>query len=155
MISVHEPKAIVVDYAGFAKLVPYAIKTLRTMRSKGLLPPSHKLGGKRLWLVEDIRLWAEWGFPAEAEFVARMADAATNPAESTCITRSTSLAANAMSLVRASSKALRRWLSPNRSQAACTANASRIETTITTPSTANRGHGNSGLMVTSRQFVAF
>lgn len=64
-----ESKAIVVDYAGFARLVPYAVRTLRTMRSKGLLPPAHKLGGKRLWLVADIQRWAEMKFPTEAEFV--------------------------------------------------------------------------------------
>ncbi len=69
-----EPKAIAVDYLGFARLVPFATRTLRSMCSKGLLPPSHKLGGKRLWLVADVERWAEWGFPGEAEFVARQAD---------------------------------------------------------------------------------
>ena len=67
-----EPTQLAVDIKGIAKLVPFAIRTLRRMDSGGKLPRGFKVGGRKLWRVSDLRLWCEWGFPDRTEFEARL-----------------------------------------------------------------------------------
>jgi predicted DNA-binding transcriptional regulator AlpA len=39
------------------------------LQKEGKIPPSFKVGGARLWRVEDLRLWVQWGFPELDDFV--------------------------------------------------------------------------------------
>ncbi len=55
-----------------AKMVPFAVRTLRRMDTSGRLPLGFKVGGRKLWRLSDLQLWSEWGFPDRAEFEARM-----------------------------------------------------------------------------------
>ena len=65
-----EPLAV--DIKGIAKLVPFAIRTLRRMDASGKLPKGFKVGGRKLWRMSDLRLWCEWGFPDRTELKARL-----------------------------------------------------------------------------------
>ena len=55
-----------------AKMVPFAVRTLRRMDAAGKLPRGFKVGGRKLWRSSDLRLWAEWGFPERGQFELRL-----------------------------------------------------------------------------------
>lgn len=75
-VTTYEPERLAVDVQQMAQMVPFSIRTLRRMDSAGKLPRGFKLGGRKLWRVSDLRLWAEWGFPGRQEFEARLKDQA-------------------------------------------------------------------------------
>ena len=74
--TTQQPGQLAVDARGMSKLVPFSVRTLRRMDSAGTLPKGHKVGGKKLWRVSDLTLWAKLGFPDRAEFEARMSNIA-------------------------------------------------------------------------------
>ncbi|MCZ6653037.1 MAG: hypothetical protein O7D91_08415 [Planctomycetota bacterium] len=67
-----QPEQLAVDVRGIARLLPFAIRTLRRMDAAGKLPRGFKVGGRKLWRVSDLRLWTEWGFPDREGFEARL-----------------------------------------------------------------------------------
>lgn len=74
---VEEPGAatiepLAVDIKQLAKIVPFAVRTLRRMDASGKLPRGFKVGGRKVWRLSDIRLWCEWGFPPRAVFEERL-----------------------------------------------------------------------------------
>ena len=70
--SKQQPDRLAIDVRGIAKLVPFAVRTLRRMDSGGKLPRGFKVGGRKLWRVSDLLLWSEWGFPDRGEFELRL-----------------------------------------------------------------------------------
>lgn len=48
------------------------LRTWRGYDSAGKIPRGRFIGGRKLWLVEHLKLWAEWGFPCREDFEARM-----------------------------------------------------------------------------------
>ena len=70
--TTQQPAQLAVDVRQMAKMVPFAIRTLRRMDSAGKLPLGFKVGGRKLWRLSDLRLWCEWGFPDRTEFEARL-----------------------------------------------------------------------------------
>ncbi len=67
-----QPELLAVDVRGIARLLPFAIRTLRRMDAAGKLPRGFKVGGRKLWRFSDLRLWCEWGFPERLEFESRL-----------------------------------------------------------------------------------
>lgn len=65
-----QPERLAVDVRQMAKMVPFSIRTLRRMDSAGKMPKGHRVGGKKLWRVGDLVLWARLGFPDREEFEA-------------------------------------------------------------------------------------
>lgn len=61
---------IALDAAGVSRLFPFGIRTWRRMDAAGKCPRGHKVGQKRLWLVADLKRWAEFGFPTRDDFEA-------------------------------------------------------------------------------------
>ena len=70
-----KPEQLAVDARGMSKLVPFSVRTLRRMDSAGKIPKGHRVGGKKLWRVSDLALWAKLGFPDREEFEAHMSNA--------------------------------------------------------------------------------
>ena len=68
--TTQQSEQLAVDARGMSKLVPFSVRTLRRMDSAGKLPRGHKVGGKKLWRVTDLVLWAKLGFPDREEFEA-------------------------------------------------------------------------------------
>lgn len=50
------------------------LRTWRTRDAQGSVPAGFLVGGRRLWRVRDLDLWARWGFPVRDEFQARLAE---------------------------------------------------------------------------------
>ena len=74
--TTEQPEPIAVTVSEMSKLVPFAVRTLRRMDSAGKLPRGHRVGGKKLWRVSDLTLWAKLGFPDREEFEARTSNVA-------------------------------------------------------------------------------
>ncbi len=74
--TTQHPERLAVDVRQMAKMVPFAVRTLRRMDSGGKLPRGFKVGGRKLWRVSDLRLWSDWGFPERQEFEERLKDEA-------------------------------------------------------------------------------
>ncbi|MCZ6653576.1 MAG: hypothetical protein O7D91_11180 [Planctomycetota bacterium] len=70
--TTQQSEALAVDVRGMSKLVPFSVRTLRRMDSSGKIPRGHRVGGKKLWKLNDLKLWATLGFPDREEFEARM-----------------------------------------------------------------------------------
>lgn len=70
--TTQQAEQLAVDVRQMAKMVPFAVRTLRRMDSGGRLPRGFKIGGRKLWRFSDLRLWTEWGFPDREEFEARL-----------------------------------------------------------------------------------
>ena len=68
--TTQQPEQLAVDARGMSKLVPFSVRTLRRMDSAGKIPKGHRVGGKKLWRVGDLTLWAKLGFPDREEFEA-------------------------------------------------------------------------------------
>ena len=66
--TTQQPEQLAVDVRQMSKLVPFSIRTLRRMDSAGKIPKGHRVGGKKLWLVADLRQWAKFGFPDREKF---------------------------------------------------------------------------------------
>ena len=63
-----EPEPLAVDVRQMARMVPFGVRTLRRMDASGRIPSGFKVGGRKLWRVSDLTLWASWGFPERTEF---------------------------------------------------------------------------------------
>ncbi len=68
MDRITEPLAV--DAKAAAKLFGLAERTWRRFDSSGRVPQGFKLGGRKLWRMSDLRLWAAQGFPDRSEFEA-------------------------------------------------------------------------------------
>ncbi len=62
---------LAVSIKDIAAIVPFSVRTLRRMDSSGKMPRGFKIGGRKVWRVDDLRLWTAWGFPSRTEFEAR------------------------------------------------------------------------------------
>lgn len=61
---------IAVDVRRMSSLVPFSVRTLRRMDSAGRMPRGFRVGGKKLWRISDLKLWAQLGFPRREKFEA-------------------------------------------------------------------------------------
>ena len=68
LAATQQPEQLAVDARGMSKLVPFSVRTLRRMDSAGKIPKGHRVGGKKLWRVSDLVLWAKFGFPDREKF---------------------------------------------------------------------------------------
>ena len=66
--TTQRPEPLAVTVREMSKLVPFGVRTLRRMDSAGKLPRGHKVGGKKLWRISDLKLWTQFGFPDREEF---------------------------------------------------------------------------------------
>ena len=51
-----------------------SLRTWRRMDTSGKCPLGLACGGRQLWRVADLELWARWGFPDRKEHEARLAE---------------------------------------------------------------------------------
>jgi prophage regulatory protein len=54
---------LVVDAKGAAQLLSSGLRTVRSWDAAGKLPAPIRIGGRVVWLVEDIRAWLKAGAP--------------------------------------------------------------------------------------------
>ena len=54
---------LVVDAKRLAKLLCAGVRTVRTWDAAGKLPAPLRIGGRVVWLVEEIRAWLKAGAP--------------------------------------------------------------------------------------------
>jgi predicted DNA-binding transcriptional regulator AlpA len=54
---------LAVDAKGLTQLLPFELRTIRTMDAAGRLPEPLRIGGRVCWLVCDIRAWLAAGAP--------------------------------------------------------------------------------------------
>lgn len=54
---------LAVDARGLTQLLPFGLRTIRTMDSAGKLPMPLRVGGRVLWRVAEIRAWLAAGAP--------------------------------------------------------------------------------------------
>ena len=52
-----------------AALLSVSPRKFAAMKSAGQLPPSHKLGGCTVFLLDDLKAWAAYGFPTLDRFI--------------------------------------------------------------------------------------
>ncbi|MHC5135117.1 MAG: helix-turn-helix transcriptional regulator [Planctomycetota bacterium] len=52
-----------------AKLCGIGLRTWHSYRASGKLPPSFKIGGRRVWKRKDIYRWVDWDFPNLDRFI--------------------------------------------------------------------------------------
>jgi hypothetical protein len=57
-----------------AALIGVSLRKFHSMRASGLLPPMYKLGACCVYKTEDLKKWAEWGFPNLDQFLALQAE---------------------------------------------------------------------------------
>jgi predicted DNA-binding transcriptional regulator AlpA len=62
-----------VDAKGLAELLPFAVRTIRTMDAAGKLPEPLRIGGRVAWRVSEIREWLAAGAPPRSEWAAIVA----------------------------------------------------------------------------------
>ena len=48
------------------------LRSWRRYDSSGKCPRGFKIGGRKLYRVADLKLWAEWGFPDRDTFESRL-----------------------------------------------------------------------------------
>lgn len=53
-----------------AALIGVSLRKFHSMRASGLLPPMYKLGACCVYKTDDLKKWAEWGFPNLDRFLA-------------------------------------------------------------------------------------
>jgi len=70
------PTPLAVDAARICReiLPDIGLRTWRRMDSAGKVPRGMRVGGKKLWAVEDLRLWVELGCPDRETFERARAD---------------------------------------------------------------------------------
>lgn len=56
-------KPMAVDAEGLSQLTPFGVRTVRMMDAAGKLPMPIRVGGRVLWLVDEIRDWLRAGAP--------------------------------------------------------------------------------------------
>lgn len=61
------PQKIAVDAATAAQMFSVGLRTWWRWNSAGLCPDGHRIGGRRLWQVSSLVLWAKLGFPGRSE----------------------------------------------------------------------------------------
>ena len=66
-------KPLAVDARGLTQLLPFGIRTIRTMDAAGKLPAPVRVGGRVMWLVSEIRAWLAAGAPDRATWEAMRA----------------------------------------------------------------------------------
>ena len=64
---------LVVDAKRLARLLCAGIRTVRTWDAAGKLPKPIRIGGRVVWLVDEIRAWLDAGAPNRDEWEARKA----------------------------------------------------------------------------------
>ena len=64
---------LVVDAKRLARLLCCGIRTVRTWDAAGKLPKPIRIGGRVVWLVDEIRAWLDAGAPNRDEWEARKA----------------------------------------------------------------------------------
>jgi len=52
-----------------ARYLDVSVRTVYTYKNSGKLPPSHKMGGKRVWLQSDLDTWIKLGMPSLDKFL--------------------------------------------------------------------------------------
>ena len=66
--TTQQPEQLAVTVGQMCKMVPFSVRTLRRMDSAGKIPRGHRVGGKKLWLVSDLKHWVKLGFPDREKF---------------------------------------------------------------------------------------
>lgn len=64
---------LAVDAEQAARLCNISRSQFYALWGRGQTPEGHKLGGKRLFPLEELRAWVEAGFPPRGEWSARWA----------------------------------------------------------------------------------
>jgi len=67
-----EPLAMTASQIAEQGIVPVSLRTWRRMDSAGKCPRGLTCGGRKVWRLSDLRLWAEWDFPDRRVFEARL-----------------------------------------------------------------------------------
>ncbi len=67
------PESLLIPDIAAAALCGCSRSHWHALAAAGKVPPSVKLGRKRLWRRGDVLLFIEWGCPGRAEFEARKA----------------------------------------------------------------------------------
>lgn len=68
VIKTPRQDALAVSVKEMADLLPFSKRTLRRMDATGKLPRAHRVGGKKLWILDDLRQWVVLGFPDREKF---------------------------------------------------------------------------------------
>lgn len=64
-------QALVVDAKRLAKLLCAGVRTVRTWDAAGKLPTPLRIGGRVVWIVDEIRAWLAAGAPNRDRWEAR------------------------------------------------------------------------------------
>ncbi len=64
------PTKLAVDAKAAAGAVSVSLRTWRRWDSSGKCPAGFSIGGRRLWRLCDLELWASLGFPERRTFEA-------------------------------------------------------------------------------------
>lgn len=62
------PPPIAVDKRGVAQMFPLSSRAIERLDAAAKMPAGYRIGGRRVWRVDDLRRWAELGFPCRQEF---------------------------------------------------------------------------------------
>jgi hypothetical protein len=65
---------VMVDADDAAKMFSISVRTWRRRDRDGSVPRGAMLKGRKLWRVQDLELWSEWGLPNRAAFERRLRD---------------------------------------------------------------------------------
>ncbi len=72
-IETAEGLAVAVDAQGIVdRVFPgcFSLRTWRTYDAGGRCPRGFRVGGRKVWRIDDLRAWAEMGFPGRQDFEA-------------------------------------------------------------------------------------
>ncbi len=64
----NQQTAVAVDAKQAAAMFSSSARTWRRWHTEGRIPEPHRLGGRVLWLVDELERWAEAGMPARHEW---------------------------------------------------------------------------------------
>jgi prophage regulatory protein len=62
---------LVADAAALAILLTLSVRTIRTLDAAGKIPAPIRLGGRVVWLLDEIRAWLAAGAPDRKTWQAR------------------------------------------------------------------------------------
>ena len=62
-VQIVQIEPLTVRPAQAAQMLSVSLRKFHSMRASGLLPPMYKLGACCVYKTEDLKKWAEWGFP--------------------------------------------------------------------------------------------
>jgi len=64
------PDPLVADARSLAALLDVGLRTVRTWDSSGKLPAPVRIGGRVVWIIDDIRAWLAAGAPDRTTWAA-------------------------------------------------------------------------------------